>query len=595
MTRPHRQRRLASATVLLLVLLLVVMPSSTNAKGKGVLTGIMDKMKNKKASSEGDVEAETKEDEPNAGDAAAEAVDMDIPPQPVCKSDVSGAMNCVQPESKPAEVEIDALGEQQHQHQQEQQKPKPVNEHGDPTQNIFQCKDLDAINCPKWAEWSVSIHASGTGGKACDVNSAYMHQYCPISCNTCELSYKGHKLSTILEGGLGIIPFCQDNDFNCRQYADAGECDKNPEYMSMICEASCGVCAEESNAFGVGQKRHNNDPVKEKMIMERLDKSIPYMKEVGRNRLYKPVRDACMNKVPDCTLWAAQGECENNENYMKVMCAPACLSCGYLGSVEETCHGLPESSGPLWKPGDLNAFFETIVDNVDGQGEQYNKYNPTALSRPIQRSDGMPINEIRKDGPWLVLFENFVTDEEADRLVQIGHEQGYERSLRATSPGQSAVTEARSSGGTWCEKPSCMEDPLVAGVLERIASTTKSPAKNSEHLQLLQYQEGQFYGEHHDFIPDQLDQPCGARIMTLFLYLNDVEEGGNTSFPELDISVKPKKGSALLWPSVMDEDHMEKDPRTNHEAVAVTGGVKYGANVWIHSEDFQTPHALKCI
>ena len=58
-------------------------------------------------------------------------------------------------------------------------------------------------------------------------------------------------------------------------------------------------------------------------------------------------------------------------------------------------------------------------------------------------------------------------------------------------------------------------------------------------------------------------------MLTLFLYLNDVEEGGGTHFPLLDITVQPKKGSALLWPSVVDDDIEKKDFRTDHEALPV--------------------------
>mmetsp|Transcript_38747 Transcript_38747/g.66159 ORF Transcript_38747/g.66159 Transcript_38747/m.66159 type:complete len:298 (-) Transcript_38747:79-972(-) len=295
------------------------------------------------------------------------------------------------------------------------------------------------------------------------------------------------------------------------------------------------------------------------------------------------------------------GECEKNEQYMKVMCAPSCKSCDYLGDTSETCPGLPESNGPLWKePGDVNKFFETIVDNLDGKGEFYAKFKPKALSRPNVKADGTlaPTTDGTKDdGPWIVLLENFLSSEEADRLVNIGHTQGFERSLKTIDANVAETTDGRTSTNTWC-KDSCMSDPVVAGVLERIAATTKSTIRHSEHLQLLRYEPGQFYGQHHDYIPYQLDQPCGARIMTLFLYLNDVEEGGNTSFPELKnnkISVSPKKGSALLWPSVLDEDPMEKDGRTDHEAEVVVRGVKYGANAWIHSEDFQTPLGMGCM
>lgn len=34
--------------------------------------------------------------------------------------------------------------------------------------------------------------------------------------------------------------------------------------------------------------------------------------------------------------------------------------------------------------------------------------------------------------------------------------------------------------------------------------------------------------------------PCGVRVLTFFLYLNDVEEGGGTRFNRLNFAVKPK-------------------------------------------------------
>jgi prolyl 4-hydroxylase len=71
-----------------------------------------------------------------------------------------------------------------------------------------------------------------------------------------------------------------------------------------------------------------------------------------------------------------------------------------------------------------------------------------------------------------------------------------------------------------------------------------------------------------------------VRILTLYLYLNDVEEGGGTNFDELDITVMPKRGRALLWPSVLDSDPDKKDGRTTHQALPVgKGSIKYGANV----------------
>ena len=89
-------------------------------------------------------------------------------------------------------------------------------------------------------------------------------------------------------------------------------------------------------------------------------------------------------------------------------------------------------------------------------------------------------------------------------------------------------------------------------------------------------------------------QRCGPRILTFFLYLSDVEEGGATNFVGLKLPVKPKKGRALLWPSVLDSNPMEKDPRTDHEAQDVIQGVKFGANAWIHMFDYLEPQKRGC-
>ena len=71
--------------------------------------------------------------------------------------------------------------------------------------------------------------------------------------------------------------------------------------------------------------------------------------------------------------------------------------------------------------------------------------------------------------------------------------------------------------------------------------------------------------DHHDYIEHNYGRQQGVRILTSYLYLNDVEAGGGTLFTGLNITVMPKRGRALFWPSVRNDEPNEKDGRTNHQ------------------------------
>ena len=67
-----------------------------------------------------------------------------------------------------------------------------------------------------------------------------------------------------------------------------------------------------------------------------------------------------------------------------------------------------------------------------------------------------------------------------------------------------------------------------------------------------------------------------------------------SQLPTASAAVKPKKGRALLWPSVLNEDTARMDERTHHEAKPVIEGRKFAANAWIHLYDFAKPNLWGC-
>jgi prolyl 4-hydroxylase len=234
--------------------------------------------------------------------------------------------------------------------------------------------------------------------------------------------------------------------------------------------------------------------------------------------------------------------------------------------------------------------FERIVSDPNIT----NSYKLTTLSRPFDDNNSRigKIDDGILNGPWVILIDGFINSTEADRLIDLGSNAGYSRStdlgkIKEDGEYSSKVSERRTSTNAWCNTEECIEDPIAKMVYNRIESITGIPIVNSEAFQLLRYGKGQFYLEHHDYIKEDYDRVQGVRILTVYLYLNNVQDGGGTNFPRLNVTVHPLQGRALIWPSVYNDRPHIKDPRTQHQALPVRGenDIKYGANVWIHQRE----------
>ena len=98
------------------------------------------------------------------------------------------------------------------------------------------------------------------------------------------------------------------------------------------------------------------------------------------------------------------------------------------------------------------------------------------------------------------------------------------------------LSQSRTSTNAWC-RSDCENEPFVRQLINKIEDTTTVPYANYESFQVLRYTEGQYYRTHHDSSAADFQIPCGPRILTFFLYLSDVEEGGETAFPTLGLTV----------------------------------------------------------
>ncbi|HYT44253.1 MAG TPA: 2OG-Fe(II) oxygenase [Methylomirabilota bacterium] len=65
-----------------------------------------------------------------------------------------------------------------------------------------------------------------------------------------------------------------------------------------------------------------------------------------------------------------------------------------------------------------------------------------------------------------------------------------------------------------------------------------------------------------------------SRILVYMIYLNDVEEGGETEFLYLKKRIKPESGKVLIWPAGYTHTHRGNPPLSSTKYI-ITGWVEY--------------------
>ena len=132
-------------------------------------------------------------------------------------------------------------------------------------------------------------------------------------------------------------------------------------------------------------------------------------------------------------------------------------------------------------------------------------------------------------------------------------------------------------------------------ISDRAARFSGLPESHQEALQVARYMPGQLYEPHFDACEPLQSTICqndlrdhgGRRHSTLLIYLNDVEEGGETEFPELDKMFRPSLGSAIFFTNLLPDSDMQHDPLSRHGARGVRRGIKWVCNQWIRTGPFK--------
>ena len=214
---------------------------------------------------------------------------------------------------------------------------------------------------------------------------------------------------------------------------------------------------------------------------------------------------------------------------------------------------------------------------------------PEAREHTLDLGDRKVIKRMSLSSLNVTLYDNFLSEEECEHIKTRANNR-MSRSAVVGKNFSNVETRIRSSSGTFFERG---EDEVISAVENRVARLTSIPVTHGEGLQILHYAYAQEYQPHFDFFEPQTEEEArmlmgpGNRVETLIFYLNDPEEGGSTYFPQLKMSIHPRKGSVVRF-GYLGTDGVP-DRRSEHAGLPVITGEKWIATKWLREREFIMP------
>jgi prolyl 4-hydroxylase len=194
----------------------------------------------------------------------------------------------------------------------------------------------------------------------------------------------------------------------------------------------------------------------------------------------------------------------------------------------------------------------------------------------------------RVSAPEVVVLEHVLTDAECDALIDLSRPKLSRSTTVDPATGGYKVIAARSSEGTFFLRG---ENTLVTSIEKRLSVLTGMPIENGEGLQILHYGVEGEYQPHFDYFePKEAGSAAhlrrgGQRVSTLIMYLNNVDAGGETIFPDIGLAVAARKGGGVYFSYCDSQENLDR--RTLHGGAPVKRGEKWIATHWLRQGVYQ--------
>jgi prolyl 4-hydroxylase len=196
-------------------------------------------------------------------------------------------------------------------------------------------------------------------------------------------------------------------------------------------------------------------------------------------------------------------------------------------------------------------------------------------------------NYIENDqGLEIFTIPNFLTDDECDYLCNYIENNNTRSTVAGLGSEKSVYNEGRTSSTSTIPD----NDPKFQTINNKMYDELGISSEYSEPTQGQIYLEGQYFNYHNDYFEgDSYTNHClssGQRTWTFMLYLNDVEEGGETEFPRLNQKISPTKGTAIVWKN--SDGTGSENPASHHSGLAIVKGKKVIITKWFREKIYNS-------
>jgi prolyl 4-hydroxylase len=177
--------------------------------------------------------------------------------------------------------------------------------------------------------------------------------------------------------------------------------------------------------------------------------------------------------------------------------------------------------------------------------------------------------------PELTRYPRLLTPDECAHIAMAAQDLMEPSSVLDPATGRRIAHPTRTSDGAVIGPT--REDLVIQALNRRIAAVSGTAWEQGEPLAVLRYAPGQQYRLHLDTIAGAANQ----RIKTVLVYLNEGYGGGETQFPTLGVTVRPRAGDAIVFANTLPDGR--PDERARHAGLPVTQGAKWLATRWIRA------------